>query len=157
MKVEYFLQVAFYAEMLDALLAEAGHGHVPIALGIVYRGPAEGDTRLTDDDRARLKIHKAIYVDTFGPGPGLLDLVTDPQQYRDAVSDLVTGPEANARALATAEFDSLPFHLTGKCDNCIYNEFCLRRSADTDDLSLHPADHRARQSRLAAQRHHDRH
>ena len=138
MKVEYFLQVAFYAEMLDALLAEAGHGHVPIALGIVYRGPAEGDTRLTDDDRARLKIHKAIYVDTFGPGPGLLDLVTDPQQYRDAVSDLVTGPEANARALATAEFDSLPFHLTGKCDNCLYNEFCLRRSADRDDLSLLP-------------------
>ena len=137
-KVEFFLQVAFYAEMLDALLRDAGYGTVPIDLGIVYRGPAEGDTRLTDDDKKRLEAHQAAYVDTFGAGPGLLDLVADPQQYRDAVSDLVTGPDANARALATAEFDSLPFHLTGKCDNCIYNEFCLRRSADTDDLSLLP-------------------
>ena len=123
---------------LDALLRDAGYGTVPIDLGIVFVAQAEGDTRLTDDDKKRLEARQAAYVDTFGPGPGLLDTVADPQQYRDAVSDLVTGPDANARALATAEFDSLPFHLTGKCDNCIYNEFCLRRSADTDDLSLLP-------------------
>ncbi len=124
--------------MLDTLLVGAGYGNVPIDLGIVYRGPAEGDTRLTDEDRTRLEAHRVAYVDTFGLGPGLLDHVADPQPYRDAVSDLVTGPDANARALATAEFDSLPFHLTGKCDNCLYNEFCLRRGADTDDLSLLP-------------------
>jgi hypothetical protein len=34
--------------------------------------------------------------------------------------------------------ETLPAHLTYKCDGCLYNEFCLKWSAERDDLSLLP-------------------
>ena len=40
-KVEHRLQVAFYSEMVAALLAEAGIAVDRIDLGILYRGPTD--------------------------------------------------------------------------------------------------------------------
>ena len=40
--------------------------------------------------------------------------------------------------MATTPFDAVPFHLTYKCDGCLYNEFCMKWSAEHDDLSLLP-------------------
>ena len=47
-------------------------------------------------------------------------------------------------------FAAIPFHLTYKCDGCLYNEFCMKRSAETDDLSLLP--HLTEQDKRALQR-----
>ena len=50
----------------------------------------------------------------------------------------MTGPDATARRIAAADFDAVPFHLTYKCDGCLYQEYCLKHSARRDDLSLIP-------------------
>lgn len=51
-KVEHRLQVAFYHEMLAAILTDAGIAHDPIDLAILYRGPAASDdpTAAPNDD-----------------------------------------------------------------------------------------------------------
>lgn len=137
-KIEHLLQVAFYAEMLAALLADASLSSSTMSMGILYRGPALDDTRLTPEDLSRITAHGTAALDLFGVTNGLLDVVVDPQPYFDAVRDLVTGPASVARRVATERFDEVPFHLSSKCDNCLYNEFCLRDCADRDDLSLLP-------------------
>jgi predicted RecB family nuclease len=44
----------------------------------------------------------------------------------------------------------VPFHLERKCDGCTYQEFCLKWSAQHDDLSLVP--HLTLQDKSALQR-----
>src|SRR3954471_4294704 len=53
-KVEHRLQVAFYSEMVAALLAGAGIGVERIDLGILYRGPSDDAPPATASDRDRL-------------------------------------------------------------------------------------------------------
>jgi hypothetical protein len=50
----------------------------------------------------------------------------------------VLGPRAHARRIAQTPFEELPFHLTMKCDGCLFNEFCMKHAAERDDLSLLP-------------------
>jgi hypothetical protein len=136
-KVEHRLQVAFYLEMLETLLAQAG---VPanIELGILYRGPGEPPALLTAEARATHDRQRDAAFDRFGLTDALLEVVEDPESYRGAVRDLVTGPASVAERVATTDFDALPAHLTYKCDGCLYNEFCMRWAAEHDDLSLLP-------------------
>jgi hypothetical protein len=54
------------------------------------------------------------------------------------VCDLVTAPRSVAARVAEADFAALPFHLSFKCDGCLYNEYCMKWSAEHDDLSLLP-------------------
>ncbi len=61
-----------------------------------------------------------------------------PEAYLQAVHDLVLGTDSTARRVAQAPFDDLPFCLSYKCDGCLYNEFCMKWSAEHDDLSLLP-------------------
>jgi len=134
-KVEHRLQVAFYHEMLDDLLAEDGIEHDPIELAILYRGPAE----MTDtSDHTEHEAQQRDAERTFGASAGLLERVTDPDAYLGSVHDLVTSRQSTARRVLNTDFDQVPFHLTYKCDGCLYNEFCMKRSAETGDLSLLP-------------------
>ncbi|MGH2391239.1 MAG: PD-(D/E)XK nuclease family protein, partial [Chloroflexota bacterium] len=137
-KVEHRLQVAFYHEMVAALF----DGHVvpysTITLGILYRGPADSERPLTAEDAAIRESQLAAAEATFGTRAGLLELVSEADDYIAAVSDLVTGPASTATRVGRAEFDALPYHLTAKCDGCLYNEFCMKWSAERDDLSLLP-------------------
>lgn len=136
-KVEHRLQVAFYHEMLAAVLAEAGVTWAEIALGILYRGPAEGAEG--DDEDAALREEQAAAAERYiGARVGLLEVIADPESYTAAVSDLVTGPNSTAAGIADAPFEALPFVLNYKCDGCMFNEFCMRWSAEHDDLSLLP-------------------
>lgn len=48
------------------------------------------------------------------------------------------GDYSTARRVLGTEFEQIPFHLTYKCDGCLYNEFCMKQSAESDDLSLLP-------------------
>jgi len=135
-KVEHRLQVAFYHEMLAAILADAGLAPESIALAIVYQGPAMPPTTpelmaLHEGQRARAR-------EVLGASTGLLEELDDTEAYLGAVHDLVLGERSLAGRVATAPFASLPFHLTMKCDGCLFNGFCMTHAARTDDLSVLP-------------------
>ncbi len=149
-KVEHRLQVAFYLEMLATLLAEGGVACDRIDLGILYRGPADDTRPVAPADLARREEERAKARDVLGLDDALLEVVADPEAYRGSVRDLVTGPGSTACRVVEAPFPTVPFHLTYKCDGCLYNEFCMKRSAETDDLSLLP--HLTEQDKRALQR-----
>ncbi len=148
--MEHRLQVAFYHEMLAALFASAGIAHEPIEMAVLYRGPATGAATADETETARQEAQRQAVKNFFGAEEGLLERVDDPAAYLGAVHDLVTGPHSTARRIIRTEFAQIPFHLTYKCDGCLYNEFCMKRSAETDDLSLVP--HLTEQDKRALQR-----
>lgn len=135
-KVEHRLQVACYHEMLAALLAQAGLACAAISTAIIYRGPAPG--ALTPADQARLAAQRAAARARLGIEDAYLELVEDSAAYREELHALVTAPASLAAAVAVAPFAELPFHLTYKCDGCLYNELCMKWAAEHDDLSLIP-------------------
>ncbi|MFN3649232.1 MAG: AAA domain-containing protein [Armatimonadota bacterium] len=126
-RVEHRLQVAFYHAMLGRLFASAGVA-AEIGTALLFRGEEGGDdAALREETRRR-----------FGWDGALLEVVADPEAYLDAVADLVTGAASTARGIASAPFEELSYHLSYKCDGCLYNELCLKWSAETDDLALIP-------------------
>ncbi len=133
-RVEHRLQVAFYHDMLAHALGEAGVAHEPIRLGILYRGAASGQ----DADDVETERQRKAALDLFGTGDALLDQIEDAPAYLESARDLVLGPNSTASRLLGTPFEEIPFHLTYKCDGCLYNEYCLRNAAETDDLSLLP-------------------
>jgi hypothetical protein len=147
-KVEHRLQVAFYHDMLQAILAEQEILHEPISLAIVYRGPAaEDDTA----DEAFLGGQRAAAERLLGTSTGYLEPIDDADAYVQSVHDLVTGPQSLAGRVLAAPFESIPFHLSYKCDGCLYNELCMKQAAEADDLSLLP--HLNGQDKRALRRH----
>jgi hypothetical protein len=149
-RVEHRLQVACYLAMLEALLAEAGVPFASLRMGVLYRGPAEGIAALTEAERARQAAEAATALDLFNVPDALLEIVEDVEAYRGSVRDLVTDENSVAERVARAPFDALFFHLTQKCDGCLYSEFCMKRSAERDDLSLLP--HLTPEEKTALQR-----
>lgn len=137
-KVEHRLQVAFYVEMLSALLAEHGIPWSDMAMGVLYRGPADEDIGLSPQAIAEHEEQRDAAEAIFGTREGLLEVVSDVESYRGAVRDLVTGSASTAERVAQAPFAEIPYHLAYKCDGCLYNEFCMKWSAEHDDLSLLP-------------------
>jgi hypothetical protein len=150
-KVEHRLQVAFYHEMLAALFAAAELPFGTIQTAILYRGPADGTAHLTPGQEALQAEQRLQAQALFGVTDALLELVPTPENYRAEVVDLVTGPRSVAVQVAQADFAEVPYHLTYKCDGCLYNEFCMKWSAATDDLSLlpHLTDHEKNAIRAA--------
>ncbi|MCD6030166.1 MAG: superfamily helicase, partial [Thermomicrobiales bacterium] len=136
-KIEHRLQVAFYREMLDRLLAGAGVEHGGIATGILYRGGAT-EGAADDAEIARIAAERDEALRLFNIDDAQLELTPDPESYVDAIRSLVMGPESVASVVATAPFADIPWHLTYKCDGCLYNEFCMQWAAEHDDLSLLP-------------------
>lgn len=137
-RVEHRLQVAFYHEMLEAIFVAAGRPAPAVTTAILYRGPAPGAPDLSPAELARLEAQRAAAAARLGVADAYLEQVDDPDAYRDEVRSLVTGPASAAAAAADAPFEDLAFHLTYKCDGCLYNEFCMRWAAEHDDLSLIP-------------------
>ena len=135
-RVEHRLQVAFYHEMLASILAEAGIDHAPIDLAILYRGPAQPPA--SPGQVREHELQRAAAHDLLGTSEGLLERLEPQVAYIDSVHDLVLGDRAHARRIMATPFDDLPFHLTMKCDGCLFNEFCMKQAAETDDLSLLP-------------------
>lgn len=137
-KVEHRLQVAFYHEMLAALFDREGIAYGRIDLAILYRGPADDDQGLNAAEAAEREEQRRNADAYFGTSDGLLEIIADPESYLESVRDLVTGPDSTALRVSQAEFATIPYHLTYKCDGCLYNEFCMKWSAEQDDLSLLP-------------------
>lgn len=136
-KVEHRLQVAFYHEMLTELLESAELSCVSIVTAILYEGPRSDVAGDDEAERERAE-HRAAALQHLGVSRALLDRTEHPDRYLDAVHDLVTGPQSTAATVAEMPFAAIPFHLTYKCDWCPYNEFCMKWSAEHDDLSLIP-------------------
>lgn len=128
-RVEHRLQVAFYHRMLERLLSDAS---IPagIRTSILYRGAPHEALACDPDDEAADRV--------FHLTDASLELIADAESYLEAVSDLVTGEASLTRRVMSTPFDRIPFHLSLKCDGCLYNEFCMRWCAERDDLSLLP-------------------
>jgi hypothetical protein len=137
-KVEHRVQVAFYHAMLSALLDEHAISVEDITMAVLYRGPSDPASIADEEERRRQAEQRAAAARLFGTTDGLLEMVDDPEQYLRAVAELVTDPDSVAQQVAGAAFAEIPFHLNYKCDGCLYNEFCMKWSAEHDDLSLIP-------------------
>jgi hypothetical protein len=133
-KVEHRLQVAFYRLMLGSVLTAAGLAHEPIQTAILFRPPPAPEP----EELELIARLGAAAKRVFGLDGYLLEVVADPDAYDQSVRDLVLGPASTARRVAGTPFDDLPFDLSVKCDGCLYTEFCMKRSAETEDLSLLP-------------------
>ena len=137
-RLEHHLQVAIYARMIETLLAEAKIEHAGIETGVLFRGPAHTDNELSEDERVEMERQREAARAHFNATSGLLEVVADQETYFDIIDDLVTAQGSIARRVAAAPLDDVEFHLDAKCDGCIYSEYCMRWSAERDDLSLIP-------------------
>jgi hypothetical protein len=133
-KVEHRLQVAFYRLMLEQLFKAEGIAHQPVQMGILFRPPADP----TPEEHIELQPLKDAAKQTFGLDDALLEVVADPQAYVQSVHDLVLASDSTARRVSQAPFEKVPYCLSFKCDGCLYNEFCMKWSAEQEDLSLLP-------------------
>ena len=133
-KVEHRLQVAFYRLMLERILKDGGITSVAVQTGILFRPAVD----LTPDEEEEIKPLRAAAKNVFGLDEALLEVVADQQAYLQSANDLVLGIESTARRVAGTPFEAIPFSLSFKCDGCLYNEFCLKWSAENEDLSLLP-------------------
>jgi hypothetical protein len=133
-KVEHRLQVTFYRLMLEAVFAAGGVPHAPIRTGVLFRPPIEP---IPEEEAEAAPLREAAR-QVFGLTDRLLEVTAEPDAYARSARDLVLGPDSVARRIAAADFASLPFTLSDKCDGCLYAEFCLTDCAEREDLSLLP-------------------
>ncbi|MDR7420796.1 MAG: PD-(D/E)XK nuclease family protein, partial [Armatimonadota bacterium] len=107
---EHRIQIAFYAMLLRRMAEEAG---VPISelTGSVWRIPAG-----PDDEQ-----------------PSPFDL----EPYEESVR-LLLDQRGVVRRVAGSPREDTRFHLTYKCDGCVYNALCMREAAETESLALVP-------------------
>ena len=133
-KVEHRLQVAFYRLMLEKLLADPAVAHDTVRMGILYHPPVDPAPEEQEEVNRRRQAATAV----FGLSDALLEVLDDPDAYLRAAHDLVLGADATARRVAAAPFADVPYSLSFKCDGCLYTEFCMRWSAEAEDLSLLP-------------------
>ncbi len=139
-KTEHRLQVAFYHAMLAELLQTESIAYNAIQTAILYRGATEAEAGLDETEIARLENHRVAALHYFGLeiGDGLLEIIEKQQDFLESVEDLVTGPNSQAEKIVATSFEDTPYHLTNKCTGCLYNEHCMKFSAEHDDLSLIP-------------------
>jgi hypothetical protein len=133
-KVEHRLQVAFYRLMLEQILKDGGIHHLPVQTAILYRPPADP----TPEDEEAIKPLRDAAREIFGLDDALLELIADQEAYLQSAHDLVLGADSTARRVAGTPFEDIPYCLSFKCDGCLYNEFCMKWSAENEDLSLLP-------------------
>ncbi|MFO0796355.1 MAG: AAA domain-containing protein [Gemmataceae bacterium] len=133
-KVEHRLQVAFYHQMIGAVLAAGGVAAAERRTGILFHPPVDP----TPEEAAAAAPLAAAGRAEFALDGVLLEVVADQDAYERAAHDLVLGADSAARRVATAPFADLPFCLSAKCDGCLYAEFCMKWSAEAEDLSLLP-------------------
>jgi len=127
-RMEHGLQVALYARLAESMASKAGlpvHG----ISGSVLHMQEDGSIPDWDGTTANvdIKTFDLILERIFDPEDGLIERI------------------------ARAPFEEVSYHLTYRCDGCLYNAICMYDSAERYDLSLIPglsaAQKRALQSR----------
>ncbi|MGQ9873875.1 MAG: AAA domain-containing protein [Chloroflexus sp.] len=147
-KIEHRLQLACYQRLIEEIVRRAGLAEVVIELGVLYRGELVNTMRSPAEQR-RIELERQQAAQLLGVQTACLELV-DPAPYLAEIETLLYGPNAILDTIATASFAAVPFHLTTKCDGCLYNEICMRWAATHDDLSLIPTLTVAEKSALQA-------
>ena len=135
-KVEHRLQLAFYYRMIEALFGAAGVAIKTLEFGVLYRGPNElGEL---EADREKLEQHRTAARENWGLERHYFERCDDPATYLHSLRRLVFDDDSRARAIAAKPFEAVDYHLTVKCDGCVFAEFCLKSAAQRQDLSLLP-------------------
>lgn len=137
-KLEHQLQIAFYARMLESILAGDAQAHDPIRLAVLYRAPEQDRLALEPELALRVAADRDAARKELGTSFACLAVVSDPDALADTVDDLVAGASSLAGTVATEPFEAVPYHLADVCDGCRFNAFCMKWSAEHDDLSLIP-------------------
>ncbi len=146
-KIEHRLQLACYQRLVEQICQDANVALQTVRLGVLYRGePAAANQ--TPAERRRIEAEQRQALELLGVTTGYLEIIADPAPYLAEIETLLAGPSAILSTIATAPFAELPFHLTAKCDGCLYNEICMRWAALHDDLSLIPTLTEAEKSAL---------
>ncbi len=136
-KVEHRLQLAFYYRMIAALFASAGEPIASLKFGVLYKGPGDRDG-LTPDQVELLEKHRAAAREIWGLDEWFFESCDDEATYLNSLRRLVFDEDSQARTIAAKDFSAIEYHLTKKCDTCVFAEFCLKSSAQSQDLSLLP-------------------
>ena len=136
-KVEHRLQLAFYYRMISALFEQANEPIASLKFGVLYRGP-DAREGLPVEQVERLDKHSHAAREVWGLDKWFYEACDDPQTYLNSLKRLVFDADSQAKTIAAKDFDDVEFHLTGKCDTCVFAEFCLKFSAQNQDLSLLP-------------------
>ncbi len=147
-KIEHRLQLACYQRLIEEIVQRAGLAEAVVELGVLYRGELVNTMRSPAEQR-RIELERQQAAQLLGVQTACLELV-DPAPYLAEIETLLHSPNALLDAIATAPFAAVPFHLTTKCDGCLYNEICMRWAATHDDLSLIPTLTEAEKSALQA-------
>lgn len=139
-KMEHRLQVAFYQAMIKELLDQENIGISQLDTAILYRGVPGAIAGLDEIEAARIRQHEAQALHYFSLENSFLEVVSPEDQlaYLESVSDLVIGSDSIATQVSKTELGQLPYHLDNKCSGCVFNEHCMKWSAEHDDLSLLP-------------------
>lgn len=133
-KVEHRLQVAFYHLMLTAVLDSGGVAAATRRTGILFRPPVDP----LPEEEAEVAPLRAAARAEFSLEGFLLEVVADQDAYIRSTHDLVLGSDSTAGRVSASDLDALPYCLSSKCDSCLYTEFCMKSSAEAEDLSLLP-------------------
>src|SRR5262249_23459535 len=113
---------------------EEGIVHAPVELAILFRLPVDP----APEEAVEIKPLKEAAERIFGLDDAILEVVADPQAYVQAAHDLVLAAGSTPPPAAEAPFGEIAYCLSFKCDGCLYNEFCMKSSAEHQDLSLLP-------------------
>ena len=136
-KVEHRLQLAFYYRMVEALFERAGEPIASLKFGVLYKGPGDRDG-LTPAEVEQLEAHSHAAREVWGLDDWFFEACDDEQTYLNSLKRLVFDEDSQAKVIAAKDFGEVEYHLTQKCDGCVFAEFCLKSSAETQDLSLLP-------------------
>ncbi len=136
-KVEHRLQLAFYYRMIEALFARANEPIASLKFGVLYRGPGDREGLLVEQVEL-LEKHSHAAREVWGLDEWFFEACDDEHTYLNSLKRLVFDPDSTAKTIAVKDFGAVEFHLTKKCDTCVFAEFCLKESAQTRDLSLLP-------------------
>jgi len=137
-KIEHRLQVAFYREMVERLFQNQEIPITGVETGILYRGAPEPRDANDEAEATRLESERQAALAFFNVEDAYLELTPDADAYLDAARDLVTGRDSVASDVIAEPFIDIPWHLSAKCDGCLFSEFCMKWAAEHDDLSLLP-------------------
>ncbi|WP_394796256.1 AAA domain-containing protein [Armatimonas sp.] len=128
--VEHRLQVAFYAAILGKLLPDA-----VIETAILYKGPAQA---ATPEEQAKLDTDRLALTEKFGTAEGYLERILNGAAYQAEVEALVSAESSVAARVAHKDAADLSFALGLKCDGCLFNEYCMKKTVLDGDVAQLP-------------------
>ena len=114
-RTDHRLQVAIYADLLRRMAGEEGVRVATIRGGVIHKGE-DGNAPVVDLDNQ----------------------VFDLSPYLFEFQRLALDGDSVLNRIADQAFEGTDYHLTYRCDGCLYNAICMYDSAARLDLSLVP-------------------